>query len=73
VEDETLACGTGAIAAALVAACKLQMTSPIRVQTRSGEFLTIFFTLDDDRFGDITMEGDARIIYSGILHDEALR
>ena len=71
VEDETLACGTGSIAAALIAACKLKMRSPIRVQARSGEYLTIFFKLDDQRFHDICMEGDARIIYHGELCNDA--
>jgi diaminopimelate epimerase len=73
VEDETLACGTGSIASALVAACKLNMTSPIHVQTRSGEYLTIFFNQNDDRFTDIYMQGDARIIYSAKLGKDALK
>jgi diaminopimelate epimerase len=71
VEDETLACGTGSIAAALIAACKLEMKSPIRVQARSGEYLTIFFKIEDQRFHDIYMEGDARIIYHGELCSDA--
>ncbi|MBW2015144.1 MAG: diaminopimelate epimerase, partial [Deltaproteobacteria bacterium] len=33
VEDETLACGTGAIACAIVMACKKRLTSPVTVQT----------------------------------------
>jgi diaminopimelate epimerase len=73
VEDETLACGTGSIASALVCACKLDMTSPIHVQTRSGEYLTIFFNQNEDRFTDIYMQGGARIIYQGILHRDALQ
>ena len=71
VENETLACGTGSIASALIAACKLEMTSPIRVLTRSGEYLTIFFSQADNRFDDIYMEGDARIIYHGKLCSDA--
>jgi diaminopimelate epimerase len=73
VEDETLACGTGSIASALIAACKLEMGSPIHVQTRSGEYLTIFFKQNNDRFTDIYMQGDARIIYHGKLHGDAWR
>ena len=71
VEDETLACGTGSIAAALIAACKLEMRSPIRVRPRSGEYLTIFFRLEDQCFHDIFMEGDARIIYQAELCSDA--
>jgi diaminopimelate epimerase len=73
VEDETLACGTGSIASALISACKLDMVSPIHVQTRSGEYLTIFFDQNDNGFTDIYMQGDARIIYQGRLHGDAWR
>lgn len=71
VEDETLACGTGSIAGALVSACKFNMVSPIHVQTRSGEYLTIFFNQNDGRFTDIYMQGDARVIYQGNLQRDA--
>jgi diaminopimelate epimerase len=73
VEDETLACGTGSIASALISACQLDMGSPIHVKTRSGEYLTIFFKQNNDRFTDIYMQGDARIIYHGKLHGDAWR
>ncbi len=71
VEDETLACGTGSIAAALVAACKLNWDSPVHLRTRSGEMLTIYFVSQGGKFSDIYLEGDARIIYTGRLHPDA--
>jgi diaminopimelate epimerase len=71
VEDETLACGTGSIAAAIVSAKKLKLTSPIRVHTRGGEDLTIYFAEKDGVFCDIFLEGDARVIYTGKLWEEA--
>ena len=71
VEDETLACGTGAIASAIVSACQLDMNSPIDVQTRSGAYLTIHFSKTDGQFSDIYMEGDARVIYTGVLQPES--
>jgi diaminopimelate epimerase len=71
VEDETLACGTGCIAAALVTACKLNWNSPVHLRTRSGEILTIYFANDDGVFSDIYLEGDARIIYTGRLQPDA--
>jgi len=71
VEDETLACGTGSIASALVAARKLEMNSPIDVMTRSGEYLTIYFAENKGCFHGIFMEGDARVIYAGELWEEA--
>jgi diaminopimelate epimerase len=67
VEDETLACGTGSTAAALVAAALGRKSSPVRVLTRSGEFLTVHFRKDGARFHDIFLEGGARMIYRGEL------
>ena len=71
VENETLACGTGSIAAALIISCKAQWQSPINLVTSSGESLTIYFKKDGSIFSDIFLEGDARIIYSGQLWEDA--
>ncbi|MEJ2729160.1 MAG: diaminopimelate epimerase [Deltaproteobacteria bacterium] len=71
VEDETLACGTGAIASAIISAAKFKMSSPIDVKTRSGIYLTIHFDAENDQFSEIYMEGDARIIYIGELQPDA--
>lgn len=71
VEDETLACGTGAIASALVTAFKNKASSPINVVTRSGGVLTIHFSGENGRFFDIYLEGDARVIYKGELWEDA--
>lgn len=71
VEAETLACGTGAVAGALVAACKLGLASPVRVRTAGGESLTVYFEVDGGLFSDVFLEGDARLIYKGVLHPEA--
>lgn len=73
VEAETLSCGTGAVAGALVAAAQFGMTSPVRVLTRSGDTLTVFFEQRDGRFHDIRQEGEVRFIYSGQLGAEAWR
>ena len=71
VENETLACGTGSIAAALITSCKTKWPSPINLLTRSGESLTIYFAKDGSILNDIYLEGDARIIYSGQLGEDA--
>ncbi|MBF0120313.1 MAG: diaminopimelate epimerase [Desulfobacterales bacterium] len=70
VEDETLACGTGSVAVALISASKYQNKSPINVLTRSGGYLTIHFKEKDGVFSDIYLEGDARIIYKAELFEE---
>ena len=71
VEDETLACGTGSIASALVSAIKLNWTSPINLLTRSNEFLTIHFSGGGGIFSNVYLEGDARIIYTAQLGEDA--
>ena len=73
VEDETLACGTGCVAAALVTALRREWSSPIPVVTRSGGILTIYFQKDGDRFRDVYLEGDARIVYTGEIQPDALQ
>jgi len=71
VEDETLACGTGAAASAIVMAHKMKIDSPISVLTRSGGYLNIFFKEKEGRYYDIYLEGDARIIYKAQLWKDA--
>jgi len=73
VEAETLACGTGSIAAALIATAKNLVRSPVDVQTRSGETLTIFFVQRGEHFHEVYLEGDAKVVYEGLLWEETLR
>jgi diaminopimelate epimerase len=73
VEDETLACGTGSIASALIASCKLEWPTPIDLMTRSGEVLRIYFNKSGSVFDNVYLEGDVRIIYTARLNDEAWR
>jgi diaminopimelate epimerase len=65
VEQETLACGTGAIAAAVAAAHQYSMPSPIAVRTRSKETLEIALDSDHPHASSLTMTGPARKIYQG--------
>jgi diaminopimelate epimerase len=71
VEDETLACGTGAVAAALITAFQTGRRSPIDVMTRSGCTLKVHFREKAGVFSDVHLEGDARLIFRGELEHEA--
>jgi diaminopimelate epimerase len=71
VEDETLACGTGAVASALVGASKGLVSSPVSLHPRGGEVLTVYFRGKGESFTDIFLEGDARVVYEGNLWEEA--
>jgi len=72
VEDETLACGTGAIASALVASIRGMVASPVKLKTRGGEELTIHFQREGDSFNEVWLEGNTSIVYEGRLNQEAL-
>jgi len=61
VEEETLACGTGTVAAAVFAHLKKQMPFPIHVTTRGGE-LTVY---GDAHLEKLELEGDVRLVYYG--------
>ncbi|MDA8418101.1 MAG: diaminopimelate epimerase [Desulfobacteraceae bacterium] len=67
VEGETLACGTGSVAAAIVTRALGRASSPVRVATASGEELMVH--LKDE---EVFLEGPARFIYDGMLQAEAL-
>ena len=73
VEDETLACGTGCVASALIAAVHHDWASPIAVTTRSGGVLTIHFERAAQTFAPVYLEGDARIVYAAEHKADALK
>ena len=78
VEAETLACGTGSTAAAIVAAVLLEWpgkyldgSEPVRVQVRGGETLRIWFRCGEGNvFTDTCLETGARPVYEGSLRHE---
>lgn len=73
VEDETLACGTGTVAAALVSAFKGMAKSPVSVRTRGGEFLTVYFQIEGKEAKNVFFEGEVHIIYEAEMWEEAYR
>jgi diaminopimelate epimerase len=71
VEDETLACGTGAVASALVAAFKGLVTSPVSVRTTGGEIVTVHFEIGGGEVKKVFFEGEVCVIYEGEMWEEA--
>lgn len=71
VEDETLACGTGTVASALIAAYKGLVKSPVSVQTRGGEVLTVHFEIVGLEVKRVFFEGEVHIIYEAEMWEEA--
>lgn len=72
VEQETLACGTGVVAAAIIATYNMRASSQgqhkIRVDTQGGETLTVYFDIDKDKINQVYLEGRAKIIYQGSVY-----
>ncbi len=73
VEDETLACGTGAVASAIISARLGKAASPVAVHTRGGEMLTVSFELTGDRITQVLLKGDALVVYQGELWLDELK
>ena len=66
VEDETLSCGTGVTAAALVYA-QLQMLpfGKVQVQTKGGELMVEWQQQNDLSFSNVFLTGPAQHVYNG--------
>jgi len=65
VEGETLACGTGAVASALVTSKLRRFSSPITVLTKGRERLKIFFEERQGNFENVSLEGRVSRIFEG--------
>ena len=67
VEGETLACGTGAVAAS----CAIEEWGlgqlPIDIQSRSGKLLTIRGTKSGGRYDDVWLVGEGRMVFRGVI------
>jgi diaminopimelate epimerase len=71
VESETLACGTGSVASALISSSLQDLRSPVTVRVRSGESLLVHFKLKDRDWTDVLLEGSAHMLFHGnLLYDE---
>lgn len=67
VEAETLACGTGVVAAAIVAAYDGPVRPPVDVTTAGGDVLTVAFDFSNGRVTGITLTGPATHVYEGTI------
>jgi len=67
VEDETLACGTGVVASALIFAATEKVEGPISVIVRSGSELSVDFKRAGGQFRNVTLTGPAEFAFEGTI------
>src|SRR6476620_331237 len=67
VENETLACGTGVVASAVIFAATEKTGGPIGVLVRGGSELNVDFRRDGEGFTDVTLTGPAEFAFEGTI------
>ncbi|MGH9868436.1 MAG: diaminopimelate epimerase [Candidatus Polarisedimenticolia bacterium] len=72
VEGETLSSGSGCISAALTVVNQEKGESPVACRSRAGFTSTVTLMPGADGAMDAVLSGDARVIYTGVLHAEAM-
>lgn len=67
VENETLACGTGSVAAALVSYVNDKINPPVKLHVKSGDVLEVDFKIEKQKVKDLSLTGPAEVIFNGEL------
>ena len=67
VEGETLACGTGVTASALVSSKIHKFTSPVRVRVQGGDDLEVSFRDVNGGFDEVKLTGPADFAFQGTI------
>jgi diaminopimelate epimerase len=65
VEGETLACGTGVSASAMISARVHGFASPVKVQVQGGDTLEVSFKQVNGHFEDVRLTGPADFVFEG--------
>ncbi len=65
VEGETLACGTGVTASALIASRVHHFRSPIKVRVQGGDQLEVSFAESNGGFAGVRLSGPADFVFEG--------
>ncbi len=65
VENETLACGTGSTAAAVIAFFTDGLQPPVSLITKGGDELIVNFNVNDKQIEKLSLTGPAKVIFTG--------
>jgi diaminopimelate epimerase len=66
VEGETLACGTGTVAAAVALATKGETSLPVRFRSRGGPELVVRAELAEAVVRDVWLQGEGRLVFRAL-------
>lgn len=72
VEAETGACGTGAVASAVIGVADYGLEFPVHVQTVQGYDLVVEGSYDGERFADVALTGPVKRVFSGEIDWDSL-
>jgi diaminopimelate epimerase len=67
VEAETLACGTGVVASAIIANLVHDVPLPVKIMVQSGRILEVNFSRSGRRLHNVTLAGPAEYAFEGTL------
>ena len=67
VEGETLACGTGTVAAGVALAVRGETALPVTFRSRGGQPLVVRAALDGARAGEVWLGGQGRLVFRAVL------
>ncbi len=70
VEGETLACGTGTVAAGVALAARGEAPLPIRFRSRGGPELLVRATIRHTSASDVWLGGQGRLVFRGVWEGE---
>jgi len=65
VEAETLACGTGAVAAALICFATKKISVPVQIIPKSKEKLLVNFEVENSKVRNLSLTGPAKVVFAG--------
>jgi len=70
VENETLACGTGSVAAAVIGYLTNNLKPPITLKTRGGDRLSVNFEIENEELKNLSLTGPAKIVFDGSIEEK---
>ena len=65
VESETLACGTGSVAAALICFVTKKLSVPVTIIPKSNEKLFVNFDVENSKVRNLSLTGPAKVTFTG--------